>query len=59
MTGTASIIDADKGQARFNFPSTFTTPGLYEGQCSLDFGGGQVQSTQKFLIHVRKGTPTA
>jgi len=59
MTGTATIIDATKGQALFNFPSVFTVPGLYEGQAALDFGGGQVQSTQKFLIHVRVGTPTS
>lgn len=58
-SGAASIIDAAKGNARFAFPSAFVSPGLYEGQAKLDFGSSNIQRSQKFLIHVREGTPTA
>jgi len=57
LTGAASIIQPAKGQARYKFPATPLPPGWYEGQCKLDFGGGQVQRSQRFLFEVAEGTP--
>jgi len=57
LTGTAAITHADRGEARYKFPATPLVPGLYEGQCKLNFGSGQVQRSQRFLFDVLQGTP--
>lgn len=57
QSGTASIVSAARGEARYVFSAALPSPGIYEGQCSLDFGSGLVQRTQKFLLHVLVGTP--
>jgi len=57
QSGNASIVSALRGEARYIFGSALPNPGLYEGQCKLDFGSGQVQRSQKFLLYVHIGTP--
>lgn len=57
QSGSANITNAARGEARYTFSSALSNPGLYEGQCKLDFGSGQVQRSQKFLLYVRTGTP--
>jgi len=57
LTGAAVITHADRGEARYSFPATPLVPGLYEGQCKMNFGGGQVQRSQRFLFEVLMGTP--
>jgi len=57
LTGTAAVIHADRGEARYSFPATPLAPGLYEGQCKLNFGAGQLQRSQRFIFEVIMGTP--
>lgn len=57
LTGAVTIMYASKGAARYRFPAVPLPPGLYEGQCKLDFGDGQVQRSQRFLFEVVIGTP--
>lgn len=57
QSGAATITGASRGEAQYTFATALPTPGIYEGQCNLDFGAGQEQRSQKFLIHVRVGTP--
>ena len=57
QSGTAAITNAARGEARYTFSAALPSPGLYEGQCALDFGSGLAQRSQKFLLHVRVGTP--
>jgi len=57
LTGAVTVTHADRGEARYRFPAVPLVPGLYEGQCKLDFGVGQVQRSQRFLFEVLQGTP--
>ena len=56
-SGAAVISRAAYGEATYTFAAALTEPGLYEGQCKVDFGSGQIQRSQRFLLHVLIPTP--
>ena len=43
-TLTMSITDAANGKAATDFPSTFTTPGVFEGEVEITFSTGGIQT---------------
>lgn len=43
-TLTMTITDALNGKAVTDFPSTFTTPGVFEGEVEITFSTGGVQT---------------
>jgi hypothetical protein len=43
-TLTMSITDAANGKAATDFPSTWTTPGVYEGEVEITFSTGGIQT---------------
>jgi hypothetical protein len=43
-TLTMSVTDAANGQAATDFPATFTTPGVFEGEVEITFSTGGIQT---------------
>mgnify|MGYP001465507397 FL=1 len=43
-TLTMTITDAANGKAATDFPSTFTTPGVFEGEVEITFSTGGIQT---------------
>jgi len=58
LTGTqtnCNITDAANGKLQYILPTPITDPGIYTGQILLDFGGGQLQRSERFIAEVEEG----